>query len=83
MMSGWAVTIKRSGGGFDILDAKDGPIPPSDPDYGSDLHIVPIVEHNGEHIIGSHTLERDCYCQPRIRERTPARSFVIHQEAVN
>lgn len=65
-----------------LLDNEADQIDPDDPNYGNDVHIVPLIEDGNMYTFGIHFFERNCICRPRV-DVGVSRNLVIHSERSN
>lgn len=82
---GWAIGMLHLKTGTIELFAGQK-ITDDDPEYGPDVHLVPIspINDTGADLdFGAHEFTRQCYCHPTTRSATPSRTFVCHKNIVN
>jgi hypothetical protein len=82
---GWAIGMLNLKTGMIELYAGQK-ITKDDPEYGPDVHIIPInpISGSGADLsFGAHEFTRQCYCHPTTRPATPHKTFVFHKNTVN
>lgn len=82
---GWAIGMLHLKTGMVELFAGQK-ITRDDPEYGPDVHIVPIKPINGSGAdlsFGAHEFTRQCYCHPTTRPCSEHKTFIFHKDIVN
>lgn len=80
---GWATCIMNlEAGKMELIPPEKRP-DVDDPRYGSEVHIVPVVDVGEYHSWGGHEFEESCYCHPEVRKQVYGRTLIVHKDTVN